>query len=132
MQWVNCLGCGRRYSSEEILKRLKEGQKTPKCDSCGGIMKPATVSFGQPMPPKETQEAERRAAGCDLLLVAGSSLVVYPATQIPLMAKDNAAKLVIINLSPTPHDHYADIVINEKIGKTLSQITAQVKAKLKR
>ena len=103
----------------------------PLCDSCGGIMKPATVAFGQPMPEKETREAEKRSAGCDLFLVAGSSLVVYPAAQMPVIAKDNGAKLVIINLTPTPHDQYADIVIHEKIGETLSQIVEQVKAKLK-
>ena len=77
------------------------------------IVKPATVSFGQPMPERETREAQARAASCDLFLVAGSSLVVYPAAQMPLIARENGAKLVIINLAPTPHDSYADIIINE-------------------
>ena len=94
-------------------------------------MKPATISFGQPMPERETREAEVRAAACDLFLVAGSSLVVYPAAQMPLIAKDNGAKLIIINLTPTPHDPYADVVVNEKTGQALSQIVSQVKAKLK-
>ena len=80
---------------------------------------------------KETQEAQRRAAGCDLLLVCGSSLVVYPAAEMPLIAKNNGAKLVIINLMTTPHDQYADVVINEKIGEALPQIIEQVKAKSK-
>ena len=93
-------------------------------------MKPATISFGQPMPERETREAEMRSASCDLLLVAGSSLVVYPAAQMPLIAKDNGAKLIIVNLTPTSHDRYADVVINEKTGETLSQIVEQVKAKL--
>ena len=94
-------------------------------------MKPATVAFGQPMPERETHEAEVRAAACDLFLAVGSSLVVYPAAQVPLTAKDNGAKLIIINLAPTPHDHYAEIVIHEKTGPVLSQIVDQVKAKLK-
>ena len=128
--WVNCLECGRRYPREEIQKRVESGEGVPKCDSCGGIMKPATISFGQPMPERETREAEMRSAACDLFLVAGSSLVVYPAAQMPLIAKDNGAKLVIINLEPTPHDRYADVVIHEKTGKALPQIAAQVKAKL--
>jgi len=128
MKWVNCLECGRRYPREEIQRRLESGEKVPRCDSCGGITKPATISFGQPMPEKETRGAERRAAACDLFLVVGSSLVVYPAAQMPLIAKGNGAKLVIINLEPTPHDRYADIVINEKIGETLPQIVEQVKA----
>ena len=110
--------------------RLESGEKVPRCDACGGITKPATISFGQAMPEWETREAQKRAAACDLFLVAGSSLVVYPAAHMPLTAKDNGAKLVIINLMPTPHDRYADIVINEKTGETLSQIVDQVKAKL--
>ena len=128
---VNCLACGREYPREEIQRRLESGEKAPRCDGCGGIMKPATISFGQPMPERETREAERRAADCDLFLVAGSSLLVYPAAQIPLIAKEGGARLVIINLTPTPHDRYADSVINEKTGEALSQIVASVKARLK-
>jgi NAD-dependent deacetylase len=130
LKWVICLECGQRYPREEIQARLDSGIKVPRCDSCGGITKPATISFGQPMPERETRQAETKAAACDLFLVAGSSLVVYPAAQMPLIAKDNGAKLVIINLTPTPHDRYADIVINEKTGPVLSQIVDQLKAKL--
>jgi NAD-dependent deacetylase len=129
-RWVKCLECGRRYPREEIQKRVESGEKVPRCDTCGGIMKPATISFGQSMPEKETREAERRSAACDLFLAAGSSLVVYPAAQMPLIAKDSGAKLVIINLEPTPHDRYADVVLHEKTGEALSQIVARVKAKL--
>ena len=131
MAWVNCLNCGQRYPREQIQSRVEAGDKTPACDTCGGILKPATISFGQPMPEKETHEAEARSASCDLFLVAGSSLVVYPAAQMPLIAKENGAKLIIINLTPTPHDRYADIVIYEKTGQVLPQIVEQVKAKLK-
>ena len=131
MKWVDCLECGRRYPREEIQVRLEAGIKVPRCDDCNGILKQATISFGQPMPEKETREAERRAASCDLFLVAGSSLVVNPAAQMPLIAKGNGAKLVIITLSSTPHDQYADVVINEMTGETLSQIVEQVKAKLR-
>jgi len=131
MKWVICLDCGSRYPREEIQRRLELEEKAPRCDSCGGILKPATVAFGQPMPERETREAERRAAACDLFLVAGSSLVVDPAAQVPLIAKDNGAKLVIINLEPTPHDHYADVVINGKTGDILPQIVGQIKAGLK-
>jgi len=132
MKWVICLECGSRYPREEIQRRLELGEKVPRCDGCGGVTKPATIAFGQPMPERETREAERRSAACDLFLVAGSSLVVYPAAQMPLIAKDNGASLVIINLTPTPHDRYADMVINEKTGEALPQIVEQVKARLKR
>lgn len=131
LKWVICLECGRRYPREQIQGRLELGEKVPRCDTCGGIMKPATVAFGQPMPDRETREAEMRSATCDLFLVAGSSLVVYPADGMPLMAKDNGARLIIVNLTPTPHDSYADIVIYGKTGEALSQIVEQVKAKLK-
>jgi NAD-dependent deacetylase len=126
--WVNCLECGQRYPREQIQERLKSGVKVPRCDSCGGIMKPATISFGQAMPERETRQAENRASVCDLFLVAGSSLVVYPAAQMPLIAKDSGAKLIIINLTPTPHDPYADITIHDKIGPALSQVVERVKA----
>ena len=129
--WVVCLDCAQRYPSEGIWSRIEAGDKVPKCDACDGILKPATISFGQPMPERETREAEMRSASCDLFLVAGSSLVVYPAAQMPLIAKDSGAKLVIINLTPTPHDHYADIVIHEKTGQVLPQVVEQVKAKRK-
>jgi len=130
LKWVICLECGQRYPREQIQARLDSGIKVPRCDSCGGITKPATVAFGQPMPERETRQAEARAAACDLFLVAGSSLVVYPAAQMPLIAKHSGAKLIIINLTPTPHDRYADIVIYEKTGPILSQIVEQVKARL--
>jgi NAD-dependent deacetylase len=130
LKWVICLECGQKYPREQIQARLDSGMKVPRCDSCGGITKPATISFGQSMPERETHQAEAKAAACDLFLVAGSSLVVYPAAQMPLIAKENGARLIIINLTPTPHDHYADIVINKKTGPVLSQIIEQVKAKL--
>ncbi|MFC2042276.1 NAD-dependent deacetylase [Chloroflexota bacterium] len=129
---VDCLNCGRSYPRGEIQVRLDAGEKVSRCDSCHGILKPATISFGQPMPERETREAERRSANCDLFLMAGSSLLVYPAAHMPLDAKEHSAKLIIINMTPTPHDTYADIIINEKIGDTLPLIVEQVKAKLKR
>ncbi len=126
-----CLGCGRKYPSAEVQVRLEAGEKVPTCEACGGIMKPDVIQFGQSMPVEETQEAQRRAAECDLLLACGSSMVVYPAAEMPLVAKNNGARLVIINLMPTPHDRYADIVINEKIGEVLPRIVEQVRAKSK-
>ena len=131
MQWVDCLDCRQRYPRAHAHDKMLAGEKVPRCDSCNGLLKPATVAFGQSMPERETHEAERRSASCDLFLAAGSSLVVYPAAQMPVIAKSSGARLVIFNLTPTPHDHHADIVINEKTGETLSRIVAQVKAKIK-
>jgi NAD-dependent deacetylase len=81
------------------------------------------------MPERETHEAAVRSSECDLFLAAGSSLVVYPAAQMPLLAKRSGARLVIINLTETPHDHHADAVIAEKTGQTMSRIIARVKEK---
>jgi len=126
-----CLSCGKKYPSAEVQVRLEAGETVPTCEACGGIMKPDVISFGQSMPEKETSEAQRRAASCDMLLACGSSMVVYPAAHMPMIAKENGAKLVIINLMPTPHDGRADVVINEKIGEALPQIIEKVRAKHK-
>jgi len=123
MQWVDCLDCGQRYPRAQVHDKMLAGENIPRCDGCNGILKPATIAFGQMMPQQETREAER--------LAAGSSMVVHPAAQMPVIAKNSGARLVIFNLTPTPHDHHADVVINEKTGETLSQIVAQAKAKLK-
>jgi NAD-dependent deacetylase len=132
LRYVSCLTCGKRFPREEIAKLMDEtGEKAPEC-SCGGYLKQATISFGQPMPARETAEAEDRSAACDLFIAAGSSLVVYPAAQMPVLAKQNGAALVIINLTETPHDSYADVIIREKTGETLAAITEKVKAKLKK
>jgi NAD-dependent deacetylase len=132
LKYVSCLSCGKRWPREEIEKQMDEtGEKAPECD-CGGFLKQATISFGQSLPLEAIRNAEAISSTCDLFVVAGSSLVVYPAAQMPVIAKRNGAKLVIINLSDTPHDSYADVIINEKTGPTLSEIKDRVKAKLKK
>jgi len=125
--WVNCLSCAKRYPRQEIHDRVESGDRAPCCDDCGGILKPATISFGQAMPEKETREAERKSAICDLFLVIGSSLVVYPAAQMPVVAKRAGAQLVIINLMSTPHDDYADLIIHDKAGETMAQILQRMR-----
>ena len=119
---VSCLQCGKRLPRDEIHERVKAGVRVPYCDSCGGILKPDTISFGQPMPQDKMQKALQYARMCDLCLVLGSSLVVYPAADIPMEAIRNGAKIIIINRDSTPLDSYADVVINASIGEVLSQI----------
>ncbi len=130
MHWVDCLDCRQRYPRDYAHEKMLAGEKVPRCGKCHGILKPATVAYGQSMPERETRESEERSAGCDVFIAAGSSLVVYPAAQMPVIAKTGGAKLVIMNLTETPHDHYADIVIREKTGETLAKIVAKVKASL--
>jgi NAD-dependent deacetylase len=127
MHWVDCLDCRKRYPRERAHEKMLAGETVPRCDECNGILKPATIAYGQSMPEFETREAERRSATCDMLLAAGSSMVVYPAAQMPLIAKRNGARLIIMNLTPTPHDGHADVVVNEKTGETLTKIIIRVK-----
>jgi NAD-dependent deacetylase len=126
--WVSCLNCGQRYPRDEIQQMLEDGVGVPKCGSCGGILKQATISFGQAMPQSETAEAERRSRESDLFIVVGSSLVVQPAALMPLFAKQANARLVIINISETPHDRYADIIIRGKAGEIFGRIMEKVRA----
>lgn len=118
--YAACLDCGRRYELSEIKKVFETDETLPECDSCGGMVKTATISFGQPMPEKEMSAAEKETMTCDLFLAIGSSLVVYPAAGFPVMAKQNGARLVIINRDETPLDEIADLVINMEIGEALS------------
>jgi NAD-dependent deacetylase len=129
MHWVDCLECHTRYPRDYAHDKMLAGEKVPRCEKCKGILKPATVAYGQSMPERETREAESRSSMCDLFLAAGSSLVVYPAAQMPVVAKQNGAKLVIMNFTETPHDRYADVLIAEKTGETLSKIVKRVKEK---
>ncbi len=125
--FVSCLSCKKRYDRDEIQERVKKGERAPRCDDCGGPLKPATISFGQSMPEQETQEAYHRSSLCDLFIAIGSSLVVQPAASMPLVAKRNGARLVIINRDPTPYDDMADVVIHGDAGPTMASILENVK-----
>ena len=115
--YATCLDCGIRYELNSIKKAFLENETVPYCDSCGGIIKTATISFGQPMPEEGMQIAQRKTLGCDLFITIGTSLVVYPAAGFPKLAKEIGAKLIIINNEPTDFDPIADLVIHEQIGK---------------
>jgi NAD-dependent deacetylase len=120
-RYAKCLRCGARAELEPIRTHFEKHGMPPDCRFCGGILKTATISFGQPMPENEMARAEEAALGCDLFLVLGSSLVVYPAAGFPILAKKNGARLVIVNRDPTDQDIYADLVLNRQIGPTLRE-----------
>jgi NAD-dependent deacetylase len=120
-RYAKCLTCGRRMEIEEIRAHFDEVGEPPDCPDCGGIVKTATISFGQAMPDDEMARAQEATLGCDLFLVLGSSLVVYPAAGFPLLAKRHRAKLAIVNREPTEQDEYADLVLNTEIGPTMSE-----------
>lgn len=117
--YAHCLDCRLRHALAPIEAAFVVDGRPPHCTACGGIVKSATVSFGQAMPETAMQRAEALAASCDLFLVLGSSLVVYPAAAFPLRAKRRGAALVIVNREPTPQDEIADLVIHADIGPTL-------------
>jgi NAD-dependent deacetylase len=117
--YATCLSCGRRHELDAIRERFETHGVAPTCDSCGGIVKAATISFGQAMPERAMHRAQELALACDLFLVAGSSLVVYPAAALPALAKESGATLIIINREPTPLDVVADLVIRAEIGTVL-------------
>jgi len=116
---VSCLSCKKRYDRDEIEARLRSGVKVPYCDDCHGILKPDTISFGQAMPVEEMEQSIRYAAQCDLCVVLGSSLVVYPAASVPLHAVQSGARLMIVNRDPTPQDAEADLVVNMSVSEAL-------------
>ncbi|MGI5875328.1 MAG: SIR2 family NAD-dependent protein deacylase [Dethiobacteria bacterium] len=124
---VKCLDCGDLVSQESVSERLEQGEEAPYCRICNGILKPATISFGESMPMEEMRRAEKSVSECDLCLCIGSSLVVYPAAQFPTMAKQRGAKLVVINREPTHADSSADVVIHDLAGKTMSKIMSAVR-----
>jgi NAD-dependent deacetylase len=118
--YAKCLDCERRMEIAAIRAHFEAQGEAPDCPACGGIVKTATISFGQAMPAGEMARAEAAVAACDLCLVAGSSLQVYPAAAFPLKAKRNGALLAILNREATPQDPYADLVIHGEIGPILS------------
>ncbi len=117
--YAACLDCGSRHELEPILEDFARDETLPVCGACGGIVKTATVSFGQAMPQAAMHRAEKETLECDLFIAIGSSLVVYPAAGFPVLAKRNGARLVIINREPTDLDGLADLVLNCEIGPTL-------------
>ena len=119
---VSCLSCGKKYDRDEIEERVNSGVKAPYCDDCSGILKPETISFGQAMPEDKMAQAMMHAGECDLCVVMGSSLVVYPAASVPVHAVQDGAKLIIINRDQTPLDGQADLVIHESVSKALGQM----------
>ncbi len=119
--YASCLECRRRYELDWVAEIFAIDERLPICTACGGMIKTATISFGQSMPEAEMERARAVALDADLMLTVGSSLVVYPAASFPIMAKRNGAAYVIVNREPTDQDGIADLVVNAEIGATLSR-----------
>jgi NAD-dependent deacetylase len=124
MRKVVCMSCGERAPMEKALARVRAGEPDPPCRSCGGILKSATISFGQQLVPEVIDRAMRAAAEADLFLSVGTSLQVYPIAGAVQIAKHAGARLVIINAEPTPFDDLADAVFNDSISEVLPRLLA--------
>jgi NAD-dependent deacetylase len=127
-RYAKCLDCGKRVELEPIKHHFETTGDAPDCDACGGLLKTATISFGQSMPEDQMARAEAATLACDLFLVFGSSLVVYPAAGFPALAKRHGAKLVIVNREPTPLDVAADLTLHRDIGPTLMSATETLRS----
>jgi NAD-dependent deacetylase len=125
---VQCLDCGRREPRSEVQARL-DVEMPPRCRNCGSIfLKPTVVLFGEPMPVAAVQEAFALAGQADVVLVVGSSLVVYPAAEVPLVAVRAGARMIVVNAEPTPFDRLAEVVIHGRSGEVLPQIADLIDA----
>ncbi len=116
---ASCLACGIRYELDDLRQQFASRGSVAPCSACGGIIKTATISFGQSMPEAEMRRAEEATLACDLFIAVGSSLQVYPAAGFPQLAASRGIPLVILNREATPQDHLAKVVVQREIGDTL-------------
>jgi NAD-dependent deacetylase len=123
---VVCTGCGHRTAMAAALDRVRAGEDDPPCTACGGILKSATVMFGQPLDPGVFDRAAAAATYCDLFLAVGSTLTVEPAASLCAAAAEAGASLVVVNRDPTPYDRAATAVIRDPIGEAIPRITGQL------
>ena len=123
-----CLSCGDRGPMSDALDRVRSGEEDPACLACGGILKSATISFGQSLVAADLERAERESAASDLFLAIGTSLTVYPVAWLPERALQNGSRLVIVNAEPTPLDDRAHAVLRGQIGEILPHLVEQVAA----
>ena len=120
--YAKCLDCQLRYDLAKLKESFLSTKVPPLCNECNGLIKTATISFGQPMPEEEMVIAQKKSVSCDLFICIGTSLAVFPAADLPVLAKETGSQLVIINNEPTQMDHIADLVINRDISEVFSEI----------
>lgn len=123
---AKCLQCGWRGPMEETLARVRAGDEDPSCTECGGMLKSATISFGENLVPEDLARAQQAAAGADVFLAAGTSLTVFPAADLPAYALRNSARLIVLNAQETPFDDEADAVSRDQLGTILPELVGLV------
>ena len=126
MRDYQCLDCGDRGPIEVVLERVRAGEDDPACEQCGGVLKSATISFGQNLVPADLDRAQDAADHCDVFVAIGTSLTVYPVAYLPEHALSAGARLVVLNAQETPFDRAAAAVVRDPIGTVLPEIVARV------
>jgi NAD-dependent deacetylase len=125
-QEVKCMACTFRGPMDETLERVRDGEEDPRCLDCGGILKSATISFGENLVPADLERAQRAAQDCDLFLAIGTSLTVYPAAALPEFALNAGVRLVVMNAQETPFDRVAAAVTRDPLGEILPALVERV------
>jgi NAD-dependent deacetylase len=123
---AKCMTCGWRGPMADVLERVRAGDPDPACEHCGGILKSATISFGENLVAEDLERSQQAAARADVLLALGTSLVVFPAAALPEIARRAGARLVIVNAEETPFDPIADVVLRDQLGEVLPALTELV------
>jgi NAD-dependent deacetylase len=126
LRGATCISCYQGFDGEPIMAKFLRDGLMPRCTTCGGVLKPNVILFGEQLPVRELQGAQEAVKQCRLMLIVGSSLEVAPANELPNIAKRFGAKLVIVNLEPTPADHQADVVIRGRAAEALPAIVTRL------
>ncbi len=127
---ASCLDCGWRGPMAPVLARVEAGEQDPPCDECGGMLKSATISFGQALDPAELQRAHDATIEAEIFIAVGSSLVVHPVAMLPRVAMDAGARLAVLNGEPTGYDGEAHVVVHDDVSRTLPDLVAEVRRRL--
>ncbi|MEE9376624.1 MAG: NAD-dependent deacylase [Candidatus Lokiarchaeia archaeon] len=125
-----CMTCGQVYQITFMVNQVLKGNFTPSCEKCSGVLKPNVIFFGEQLESKKLEDADKMLEDCDLLLVLGSSLIVFPVAWYPSRVLSTGAKLAIINIQETDMDNLAEVVIHEKIGDVLPKVVSTVEEKI--
>jgi NAD-dependent deacetylase len=121
---VTCIHCFAVYPAQSVISKFIESDEIPTCQVCGHVLKPNVILFGEQLPAQALIGAQRAARQCDVMLVAGSSLEVYPAAELPVIAHQNGASLIFVNLSTTPLDSLADVILHDDVADVLPQLVS--------
>jgi NAD-dependent deacetylase len=127
---VVCLSCGERGPMPPVLARVLAGDPDPRCPACGGLLKSATVSFGESLDPAVLQRAHDATFGCDVFLALGTSLVVHPVALLPRTALEVGARLIVVNAGETPYDEAADVVLRDDLVDVLPELVSRIRARV--